>query len=84
MSRKVTLTPACLEAFETLKLRLISASYIILPEVSSDAMFTVATDASTMGLEGVFLQDQGGGIQLVSYWTRKLNSSRARQDLLYV
>jgi hypothetical protein len=33
---EVTLTPACLEAFETLKLRLIFAPCRILPEVSSD------------------------------------------------
>jgi hypothetical protein len=46
---KVTVTHACLEAFDTLvwKLRLISAPYLILPEVSSDAIFTVATNAST-------------------------------------
>jgi hypothetical protein len=40
--QKVTLKHACLEAFETLKLRLISAPCLILPEVSSDATFTVA------------------------------------------
>jgi hypothetical protein len=43
--QKVTLTFACLEAFETLKLRLISELCLILPEVISDAMFTVATYA---------------------------------------
>jgi hypothetical protein len=48
--QKVTLTPACLEAFDTLKLRLISAPCSILPEVGSDATFTVATDASTVGI----------------------------------
>jgi hypothetical protein len=58
--QKVTLTPACLEAFETLKLRLISAPCVILPEVGSDATFTVATDASTVGIAAVMLQDQGG------------------------
>jgi hypothetical protein len=43
--QKVTLAPACLEAFETLKLRLISAPCLILTEVGSDATFTVATYA---------------------------------------
>jgi hypothetical protein len=57
---------ACLEAFETLKLRLISAPCVVLPEVSSDAMFTVDTDASTLGIATVMLQDQGGGLQSVS------------------
>jgi hypothetical protein len=73
--QKVTLTPTCLEAFETLKLRLISAPCLILPEVSSDATFTVATNASTVGIATVLLQDQGGGLQPVSYWARKLNSA---------
>jgi hypothetical protein len=63
--QKVTLTRACLEAFEALKLRLISAPCLILPEVTSDATFTVATYASTVGIATVLLQDQGGGLQLI-------------------
>jgi hypothetical protein len=70
---KVTLTHACLEAFETLKLRFISALCLNLPEVSSDATLTVTTDASTMGVAAIMLQDQGGGLQQVSYWVHKLN-----------
>jgi hypothetical protein len=65
--QKVTLsTPARLEVFETLKLRLISAPCLILPEVSADATFTVATDASSVGIASVLLQDQGEGLRLVS------------------
>jgi hypothetical protein len=71
--QRVTLTPASLEAFETLKLRLISAPCMILPEVCLGAMFTVATHASTVRIATVMLQDQGGGLQPVSYWARKLN-----------
>jgi hypothetical protein len=71
--QKVTLTHACLEAFETLKLRLIYAPCPILPEVSSDVTFTGATYASTLGIATVSFQDQGGGLQLVSYLARKLN-----------
>jgi hypothetical protein len=37
----VTRTPYRLEAFETLKLRLIFTPCLILPEVSSEVMFTV-------------------------------------------
>jgi hypothetical protein len=55
--QNVTLTHACLEAFKTPKLRLISAPCLILPEVSSDAMFTVATDAPAMGIATVHFQD---------------------------
>jgi hypothetical protein len=73
-AQKLTLTHVCLEAFKTLKLRLISATCLILPEVSSDAMFTVATYALTVGIAIVMLQDQGRGlIQLVSILARKLN-----------
>jgi hypothetical protein len=64
-----------LEAFETLKLRLISAPCLILPEVGSDAMFTMATCASTMGIAALMLQDQGGGLQSFSCWARKLNQA---------
>jgi hypothetical protein len=71
--QKVTLTHACLEAFETLKLQLISAPCLILPEVSSDATFTVATNASSVGIATIMLQDQGGGLQPFYYWVRKLN-----------
>jgi hypothetical protein len=46
---KVTLTLACLKAFDTLKLRLISTLCLILPEVTSDATFIVPTYALTIG-----------------------------------
>jgi hypothetical protein len=53
--QKVTLTSACLEAFETLKLRLIPAPCMMLPEAGSDATLAVATDASTMGIASTSL-----------------------------
>jgi hypothetical protein len=49
--------------------------HFFLMEVSSDAMLTVAPDITTMGIATVMLQDQGGGIQRVSYWARKLNEA---------
>jgi hypothetical protein len=70
---KVTLTHACLDAFGTLKLWVISAPRMILPEVRSDATFTVATYASSLGIAAVLLRDRGGGLQAVSFWARKLN-----------
>jgi hypothetical protein len=69
----VTLTLACLEAFETLELRPISAPCLMRPEVRSDATFAVATYASSLGIAAFMLQDQGGGLQLVSYWALKPN-----------
>jgi hypothetical protein len=35
----------------------------------------VATDGSTVGITADMLQDQGRGLQPVSYWARKLNSA---------
>jgi hypothetical protein len=42
---KVTFTPTCLEAFETLKFWLIIASCMFLQAINSDATFTVSTYA---------------------------------------
>jgi hypothetical protein len=67
-AQKIAMTPTCMEAFKTLKLRLISIPCLVLPEVSSDATFTMATNALTMGVDAtIVLQDQGGGLQSVSY-----------------
>jgi hypothetical protein len=76
------MTPACFEAFETLKLRLISAPCLILPEINSDAMFTVATYVATLGTAGALLKDQGGGLQPFSYQARKQNLAKAWEHLL--
>jgi hypothetical protein len=63
MPQEVALTRAFLEAFETLKLRLVSAPCMILQEVGSDATFTVAAYASAVvGITTIMLQDQGGGL----------------------
>jgi hypothetical protein len=45
-----------------------------LPEVSSDVMFTVARNASTLEITSLMLQGLGGGLQPSSYLARKLNS----------
>jgi hypothetical protein len=68
---KVTLTHVCLEAFETLKLRLISAPCLILPEVSGRDVCRRYTCFDM----GNCNNHQGGGLQVVSYWARKLNSA---------
>jgi hypothetical protein len=63
---KVMLTLACLEAFETLKLWLIFAPCLILPDIMLNATFTVAKYTSTMGIATIMLQDQEGGLQPIS------------------
>jgi hypothetical protein len=55
-----------------------------LHEVSSDAKFTVTTYASLVGIAVALLQDQGGGLQLVSYWALKLNNPVERGNTYYV
>jgi hypothetical protein len=46
----IAMTPTCSDTFETFKLRLISAPCMVLPEVSSDATYTVATYSSSLGI----------------------------------
>jgi hypothetical protein len=46
-------------------------------------MLTVATYGLTMDIEAVTLQDQGGGLQLVALWARKLNPAE-RGNTYYV
>jgi hypothetical protein len=72
--QKFVMAPTCIEAFETLELGLISAPCLVLPKVSSDATFTVATNASAVGASTALLQDNGGGLRLVCHWARKLNN----------
>ena len=63
-------------AFETLKARLISAPLLLMPESGADARFTVATDASNVGLGAVLLQeDSAGSVRPCAYWARKLNDA---------
>jgi hypothetical protein len=49
---------------------------MILPEVSSDAMFTVATYASVVGIATIMVQHQGGGLQRVFLWAHRLNLAK--------
>jgi hypothetical protein len=72
--QKIVMTPACPKAFETLKLRVISAPCMPLPEVSSDPTLTVVTYASAVGIAIVLLQGHEGGLQSLSYWAHKLNN----------
>jgi hypothetical protein len=72
--QKIEMTPICMDAFDILKLRLIFAPCLVLPEVSSDATSTMATYASVVGIAFVLLQDQRGGLETTSYSARKLKS----------
>ena len=69
-------------AFETLVVRLTSAPVLALPDTRTGAMFTVATDASNVGIAGVLLQDQGTGLGLqpCEYYARKLKPAEKNYD----
>jgi hypothetical protein len=59
---EILMTPTCLEPFQTLKRRLISAPCLVLPEVSSNATFTVATYASAVSIATALPQYQRGSL----------------------
>ena len=61
-------------SFDALKLALTSAPLLILPKVGPDAEFAMYTDASTLAIGAVLMQDQGKGLQPVAYESRKLNA----------
>jgi hypothetical protein len=46
--QRIMMPPTCVEAFDTVKPRIISEPFLVRPEVSSDATFTVATYASSI------------------------------------
>ena len=67
-----TMTPAAAKAFDHLKTRLTSAPTLILPRLDDRSEFVIYTDASKFAIGAVLLQDQGRGLQPVSYFARKL------------
>jgi len=66
------LPPAAIDAFNLLKAALLSAPVLTIPFTGPTAEFTLYTDASTIGVGAVLLQDQGNGLQPVCYESRKL------------
>ena len=58
-------------AFDSLKLCLVSAPVLILPDPTKP--FTVTTDASDLAIGAVLSQDQGKGDQPIAYESRKLS-----------
>ena len=75
MPTTVVWSAESLLAFEVLKARMTAAPVLVLPETGSIAKFVLVTDASNVGIGAVLLQDQGGGLQPVEYFARKLNSA---------
>ena len=77
------------EAFERLKVALTTAPVTVLPQTGSSARFVLATDASKFAIGAVLMQDQGNGLQPVSFMARRLHDAETRysthdQELLAV
>lgn len=68
-----TLPQAALDAFRRLQSALLSAPVLIIPFTGPTATFVLYTDASTVGIGAVLLQDHGNGPQPICYESRKLS-----------
>lgn len=68
--------PAQQEAFDTLKAALVSPPVLIIP--SPEHPFVLHTDASKHAIGAVLLQDQGQGLRVVGYFSRKLRGAEVR------
>jgi hypothetical protein len=68
-----TLPQAALDAFRNLQSALLSAPVLAIPFTGPTATFILYTDASTVGIGAVLLQDQGSGPQPICYESRKLS-----------
>ncbi|GAX83605.1 hypothetical protein CEUSTIGMA_g11030.t1 [Chlamydomonas eustigma] len=66
------LPPSAVDSFNQLKTTLLSAPLLLIPHTGLDSTFILYTDAFTLGLGAVLLQDQGQGPQPVCYESRKL------------
>ncbi len=68
-------TPACENAFHTLKTRLVTPPVLGYPQF--DHPFKVATDASGESIGGILSQDQNGCERVIAYCGRSLNQQNA-------
>ena len=65
--------PACSEAFQTLKEKLVSTPVLFYPWFGQDEEFILETDASGKGLGAIFSQCQDGQIHPIAYASRSLD-----------
>ena len=68
-----TLPQAAIDAFQHLQSALLSAPVLAIPFTGPTATFILYTDASTVGIGAVLLQDHGNGPQPICYESRKLS-----------
>ncbi len=66
-------------AFETLKVKLISAPVLILPDYTRE--FILCTDASDIGLGGILMQERNGKPQPIPYASRLCTSAERNYSI---
>jgi hypothetical protein len=82
-------TPQAQSAFERIKDAMVRAPILVILDTSPNARYTLYTDASRFAIGAVLLQDQGIGLQDVTYHARKMNKHEVyyhvhEQELLAV
>jgi hypothetical protein len=78
-NQKIVWTIEAEEAFQKLKLALISAPVLVPPDF--DKPFIVQCDASDVGIAGILLQHYDEGEKVVSYYSRKLTKSEKNYSI---
>ena len=73
-------TSKCQQAFEDLKLKLVSPPILAYPQFHTP--FKLQTDASDSAIGAVLSQEQGGSEQVVAYWSRQLQKSERNYSVI--
>ena len=71
-------TAECQQAFDTLKLRLMTEPILALP--NDEGTYVVDTDASDFGLGAVLSQEQFGTEKVIAYASRTLNAAEIKYE----
>ncbi|KAL8578109.1 hypothetical protein ACOMHN_055429 [Nucella lapillus] len=79
-SRSVVWSPACAQALRNIQEILSSHPVLLLPDM--DLQFVVRTDASSVGIGGVLLQEHEGDLHPVAYVSRKLLDRETRYSTI--
>jgi hypothetical protein len=66
-------TPQAKSALDQIKDAMVRAPFMVIPDTSPNARYTLYTDAFGFAVGVVLLQDQGIGLQPIAYHARKMN-----------
>jgi len=71
-------TAECLQAFDTLKLKLMTEPILALP--NDEGTYILDTDASNFGLGAVLSQEQFGTERVIAYVSRTMNAAKLKYE----